>query len=119
MEMFNPADPAFHCCEVRRMIALLNVCAWISLFVSPASPSVSGLPLKVNPLVVEGVRLKASDVTAGLPLSAIECCELITPSKRTEAHAITVPPLSTSLNTAALEVSVQLPLAPALHVVES
>ena len=63
-EIVRPPVPACHCCEARRTIALLKVWVWMSLFVSPASPSVSEPPLKVNPLVVEGVRLKASDVTA-------------------------------------------------------
>ena len=116
--MSTPPTPACHSCEARRTIALLKVWAWTSLFVRPASPSMSVLPLKVKPPLVEGVRLKASEVTARLPLSVTECCGLARPSKSTEAQVITDPPLSTSLNTAPFEASVQLPLLAALHVPE-
>ena len=58
----------------------------------PASPSVSVPPLKVNPLVVVGVKLKVSDVTPGPgvpgapPLSVMECVDWRV--RRTERSAL-------------------------------
>ncbi len=113
-EIVRPPDPAFHCWEARRTIALLKVWVWTSLFVSPASPSVSVLPLKVNPPLAAGVRLNASDVTASLPPSVMVCCELADASNRTEAHVVTCPLVSTSLGTAPLDQLPPVPQAPEL-----